>query len=100
MVPASWDEIRFIRGDLDDHIVLARRSGDTWYVGAMTDQAKSVTVPLGFLGTGTYEARTWQDGASIASLRTADQQVRRTGQLRLTMAANGGGVAVIRPASK
>ncbi|SFU98800.1 glycoside hydrolase family 97 protein [Pseudoduganella namucuonensis] len=100
MVPASWDEIRFIRGDLDDHIVLARRSGDTWYVGAMTDQAKSVTVPLDFLGSGTYEARTWQDGASVSSLRTGEQRVRRTGRLRLTMAANGGAVAVIRPAAK
>jgi alpha-glucosidase len=96
-VPTSWDETRFVSGDFDDHVVLARRKGDTWYVGGMTDAAKRVTVALDFLGQGRYEARTWEDGATIATLRRQSRQVGKGDKLPLSMAANGGGVIVIAP---
>lgn len=95
LVPASWDETRFISGDLDDHVVLARRRGDTWYIGGMTERAKSVKIALGFLGDGAYSVRSWQDGASLSSLRVGEQAATKRDTLTLSMSANGGGVAVI-----
>jgi alpha-glucosidase len=96
-VPTSWDETRFVSGDFDDHVVLARRKGAVWYVGGMTDKAQKVTIPTGFLGAGRYTARTWEDGATISTLRHASRQVGKGDRLTLTMAANGGGVMVLEP---
>lgn len=97
-VPTSWDETRFVSGDFDDHVILARRKGDTWYLGGMTDAAQRVTIGLGFLGKGRYEARTWEDGDTISTLRRATRQVGQGDTLTLSMAANGGGVIVLAPA--
>jgi alpha-glucosidase len=99
-VPTSWDETRFVSGDIDDHVVLARRKGDTWYVGGMTDGAKRVTIPLDFLGQGRYEARTWEDGATISTLRRQTREVGKGDKLPLAMAANGGGVVILQPVLK
>jgi alpha-glucosidase len=97
MVPASWDETRFIAGDVDEFVVVARRLGQTWYIGGMTDRAREVRIPLDFLGAGDYSARTWEDGASISTLRIGDKRVRKGASLTLKMVANGGGVAVLAP---
>lgn len=94
-VPTSWDETRFLGGDLDEHVAIARRKGDTWYVGAMTDKAKQLRIPLGFLGEGSWTARTWQDGATVSLLRTGEKAVRSSDSLALALGANGGAVAVI-----
>jgi alpha-glucosidase len=96
-VPVSWDETRFIAGTLGQSIVLARRKGDSWYLGAMTDAAQTIAVPLGFLGKRRYVARTWQDGATPTDLATASRTVGATDSLALTLAASGGAVAVLAP---
>ena len=77
--------------------VLARRKGDNWYLGAMTDAAQTIAVPLGFLGKRRYVARTWQDGATPTDLATASRTVGTTDSLALTLAASGGAVAVLAP---
>ncbi|MFI6786345.1 glycoside hydrolase family 97 catalytic domain-containing protein [Nonomuraea sp. NPDC050383] len=49
-VPVAWDETRLVSGDPADHVVLARRSGEEWYVGAGTaGEPRTITVPLAFL---------------------------------------------------
>ncbi|UDF04190.1 glycoside hydrolase family 97 protein [Asticcacaulis sp. AND118] len=100
VVPASWDETRFIAGDIDDHVVIARRSGDRWFIGGMTDKAKSVKVPLGFLGDGAYTATLWQDGESVSTLKRRQIRTAKGESLTLDMAANGGGVIVLMPEAK
>ena len=35
MVPTTWDETRFIDGHPGEHVALARRSGDIWYIAAI-----------------------------------------------------------------
>lgn len=96
-VPASWDETRFIAGDIGQYVAIARRSGDSWYVGAMTDQARTIEVPLDFLATGPYQAKTWQDGATISSLRVAQLPVAKGRTLKLKLAAKGGATVIISP---
>ena len=36
-VPTVWDETRVLDASIGDYVVVARRSGRDWYVGAMTD---------------------------------------------------------------
>jgi alpha-glucosidase len=61
-VPTTWDETKVLNGAVGRYITVARRSGKTWYVGAMTDgSAREFTVPLRFLGPGRYTAEAWTD---------------------------------------
>jgi alpha-glucosidase len=51
--PTSWDETRVLSGQIGQSIVMARRKGREWWVGAMTNEdGRAVKVPLGFLGAG------------------------------------------------
>ncbi|ESQ90030.1 alpha-glucosidase [Asticcacaulis sp. AC460] len=98
MVPTTWDETRVVQGDIGQYIVSARRKGDTWYVGAMTNESgRDVTVPLSFLGDGKFTAKTWQDGADVNSLNVASNATDKSGSLTLKLAPSGGAVAVITP---
>ncbi|EMA63525.1 glycoside hydrolase family 97 catalytic domain-containing protein [Halorubrum kocurii] len=53
-VPAAgWDETRVVGSAIGDYLSIARRHGDEWYVGAMTDgDGRAVDVPLEFLAPG------------------------------------------------
>lgn len=90
-VPTTWDETRFIAGDVDQYVVVARRKGQDWYVGAMgNEQAHMVKVPLAFLGDGKFKARLWQDGAAPTDVRVTERQVVAGDSLELNLAPSGG----------
>lgn len=94
-VPATWDETRFLAGDIGAYVAIARRKGKSWYIGAMTDAARAVTLPLGFLGTGRYVARSWTDGAAPTDLVTGRTTATRTDSLTLKLAATGGAAVIL-----
>ncbi len=97
-VPVTWDETRVVQGDIGQFIVSARRSGDTWYIGAMTnEQGRTVTVPLDFLKTGNYAAHLWQDGADATHLAVSDQTVTAGSSLTLMLAPSGGAAVILTP---
>ncbi len=44
-VPTVWDETAVLDAKVSDYIILARKNGDAWYMGAMTDwEAREFTV--------------------------------------------------------
>jgi alpha-glucosidase len=97
-VPSTWDETRFIAGDIGEYVVIARRRGTTWYVGAMTNESsRRIRVPLNFLGSDAWQARIWQDGADMNSVRTSTSRVGSRSSLALTLAGSGGAVAILTP---
>lgn len=62
IVPVTWDDTRVINGAVGDYITVARRSGQEWYLGSMTDWTeRTLDIPLDFLGAGTYRAEIWAD---------------------------------------
>ncbi len=98
-VPAAWDETRFLAGEPGEDIVLARRSGKTWYIGAMTaDQARAQQVSLGFLPPGRWRATIWQDGEVVREVRRSVRNVTRSDTLTLSLAAAGGAAVILEPA--
>jgi alpha-glucosidase len=98
MVPTTWDETKFIAGDSDQYVVVARRKGRDWYVGAMgNEQAHAVKVPLAFLGAGKFKAKVWQDGAAPMELEATEQQVGAGDSLELALAPSGGAAVRISP---
>ena len=91
-VPVTWDETRFLAGEIGEFIVLARRKGRDWYVGAMTNESgRTVELPLDFLGTGRFEATAWTDGVSPRDVKV--ERLTLAGQRRpvtLRLAPSGG----------
>jgi len=100
-VPTTWDETRVLQGDIGEFIVSARRKGETWYLGAMTNEdGRTLDLPLDFLSQGTYEAKIWQDGADVSSLDISTRRVDHNAHLQLKLAPSGGGVAVFKPVQR
>ena len=67
-VPASWDETRVLNGVPPKYITIARRHGNEWYLGSITDwDARELDVPLSFLGSGAYDAEIYADGPNAAA---------------------------------
>jgi alpha-glucosidase len=98
-VPSAWDETRFIQGEPGRDIVLARRQGRAWYVGAMAaDEARTERVSLRFLPPGNYRATLWQDGAAPGDVLRSERIVSRSDMLALKLAAAGGAAVILEPA--
>lgn len=97
-VPTSWDETRFLTGEIGQYVAIARRKGDSWYIGAMTNESpRTLRLPLEFLDSRQrWDAQLWQDGAGMNDVRTATQAVGGK-PLTLTLAGSGGAVAILTP---
>ena len=106
MVPTTWDETRVLDGKIGEYVVIARRHGSDWYVGAMTDAARKLTVKLPFLAKGTWQADVFADAPDAAKepthlAITAPKVGAAATPAALTFdLAPGGGAAVrLRPAA-
>ena len=99
-VPVSWDDTRVPAAAAGEFVAVARRAGDVWHLGAMTDRkARAVKVPLGFLGPGRYAAELWVDDAGAKhgiSKKTAT--VTAAEELTIDLAASGGAYLMFTPA--
>jgi alpha-glucosidase len=101
-VPTTWDETRFVAGEAGEFIVVARRSGDTWYLGGITTwKARDVKLPLKFLGEGEFVARLYldrsRDGTQPNALRQETRDVTSVTKLDVSLASGGVMAAIIRP---
>ncbi|MFJ1811939.1 MULTISPECIES: glycoside hydrolase family 97 catalytic domain-containing protein [unclassified Streptomyces] len=94
-VPAAWDDTRLLAGQPGQEAVLARRSGDRWFVGGVyAGPARTAGVPLS-LGPGRWLVETVGDGADGL---VQDRRVLRGGDtLTVDVVANGGFAALACP---
>ena len=101
-VPTVWDETRVLDGKLGDYVVVARRSGREWYVGAMTDWTRrELEVDFSFLPAGAFRMEAYQDGANAdrfgSDYKKVSSQVSKADRLKIRLAPGGGWAARIRP---
>jgi alpha-glucosidase len=87
-VPATWDETVFVEGHPDTHIVMARRKGSSWYLGAITSNAQEVHIPLTFL-TQSMSASIYSD-SNATMLQRQDTVVSPGNILTFPLLPNGG----------
>ncbi|HIW66246.1 MAG TPA: glycoside hydrolase family 97 protein, partial [Candidatus Alistipes intestinipullorum] len=97
-VPTTWDETRGLDGRVGEYVTIARRKGDVWYVGGMTDwSAREFTLDLGFLGEGAFSAEVFRDGinADRAACDYKREVVEVPADRKMTLnTAPGGGFAI------
>lgn len=99
-VPVTWDETRVIDARVGEYVVVAKRKGSKWYVGAITgEHAQKLSLPLSFLGEGSHHISWFEDGPN--SYRQAIEYRHHEGNvsagqtLQLNLAPNGGWCCVI-----
>ena len=101
-VPTTWDEpARAARTRAAEQVVVARRKGDRWFVGGITnDRPYSTEVALDFLPAGrSYTMTSFEDGVN-ADLQAMDYKKRErkvdaSTVVKIDMVRNGGWAAVI-----
>jgi alpha-glucosidase len=99
-IPATWDDTLVLPGsEIGELAIYARRSGTTWFVAVMNGpSAKSIRIPLSFLGTGRYATTAVRDGADDASVSVATESHGSADAIALDLRAGGGFVAKLIPA--
>ena len=61
-LPASFDETRFLQGEIGKFAVVARRKGRTWYVAGINGlERRAFTMDTSFLGAGEWKCRLFRD---------------------------------------
>ncbi|MDZ7334562.1 MAG: glycoside hydrolase family 97 protein [candidate division KSB1 bacterium] len=97
-VPTTWDETRVLAAQMADFIVIARRHGNDWFIGAMTDwTARDLMIDFSFLGDKKYTIELFQDGINAdrnaMDFKKQVMTVHKGEQLKVHLAPGGGWVA-------
>ncbi len=96
-VPTVWNESHYIAGDIGKNISVARRKGDTWFVGnaAGLEDWKD-NIRFDFLTKGkTYVATIYEDDEE--SIRKRTMNVKKGDTFPLNIKAKGGQALIINP---
>lgn len=98
-VPVTFDYTKPLQAKMGEYAVIAKRKGESWYVGGMTDwRARSLTVDFSFLDKGkTYEALIYRDGPNANS--NAEEYIYESKSITSDtsleiLLASGGGFAI------
>ncbi len=96
-VPSGWDDTRYVAGHPSEGTVLARRSDDRWFLGAISvGAARTVTAPLDFLSGGQWTVELVRDGSGDrGDVVWSRQRVRAGTTLSVDVPANGGFAAIL-----
>jgi alpha-glucosidase len=101
-VKTVWDDTKILNGQIGEYITSARRSGNEWFIGSMTNsETRSLEIKLDFLDAGKYKMITFED--SPESAINAEKVVRTTKTVakvdlvKIKMAPGGGFAAWLEP---
>lgn len=101
-IPVVWDDIRVLDAKVGDWLLLARRSGNEWFVGALTDwKSRDLELDLSFLPAGSYRMDIFQDGIN-ADRHAEDYKhmiitVKSGDKMKIHLAPGGGYAARLTP---
>lgn len=100
-MPNTWDESVFVDGTPENYIVMARRSGDLWFVaGVNNEEGRTITLNTDFLTENSYNMTQYLDAPETHYLHNKDsytvKQATHTASQTLEISmAPGGGFAII-----
>jgi len=101
-IPVVWDDLKVLEAKIADYLLLARRSGNDWFVGALTDwNAREMVLDLSFLPAGEFVIEIFQDGINAdkhaQDYKHLKKNVKQGEKLKINLAPGGGWVARISP---
>jgi alpha-glucosidase len=101
-VPTEWDETKVLGARIAEYVLMARRNGADWYVGAMTDWTpRELEIDFSFLPEGKFQLEAYQDGVNAdrygSDYKLVKSQVNKGTKLKIQLAPGGGWAARIHP---
>ncbi|HPG41855.1 MAG TPA: glycoside hydrolase family 97 protein [bacterium] len=99
-IPVMYDETVPLDGQVAEYVAIARKKGETWYIGAMSNWTpRDLTLDCSFLGAGEYTAAIFQDGVNADRDATDYKKVTRklsaADKLTIHLAPGGGWAAIL-----
>lgn len=102
-VPVTWDEIKVLDAKIGEYVVLARRKGDKWFIGAICngkEKTRTFTLSFDILDKHkTYRMTSFEDGINAdrqaMDYRRKEREVSSSDKLDITLVRNGGWAAVL-----
>ncbi|MCX7797114.1 MAG: glycoside hydrolase family 97 protein [Melioribacter sp.] len=100
-VPTVWDYTKVLDSKISEYVLIARKSGNKWYVGAMTNWTpRKLTVDFSFLEENkNYNVTIYQDGVNADrnanDYKSFTTTITRDTKLEIQLAPGGGWVAVV-----
>lgn len=100
-VPTVWDRTIPLFGKVGDYVGVARKSGESWFIGVITDwDEREFEIDLNFLDSGDYELTEFKDGINAnqygEDFEKSIKRVKPSDKIKIHLAAGGGWVGVIR----
>jgi len=100
-VKTVWDDTKILNGEIGNYITVARRSGNEWFVGAITNkQARQISIPMSFLEKGKkYTMIVYQDDDTVQTntkVGVSEKIVNSKSVLTFDLKASGGVALYIR----
>lgn len=101
--PVNWDETRVLAAEFGEYTVVARRKGEKWYIGGITNGTpRDLSLKLDFLKEGqSYKATSFTDAVNSAvqamDYRKVSGKFSQGNTLNIHMVRNGGFAAVLEP---
>ncbi len=104
-VKTVWDDTKVLDGEIGEYVTIARRSGEEWFVGTMTNNdARKINISLDFLDSGKkYVANTYTDDDTVqtrTNVRVTRVIVDNKSVLPFQLKASGGCAIHLTPADK
>ena len=102
-VPQTWDETIALKAKVGEYVIVAKRKGEKWYIGGMTNnqqKERTFDIALDFLPEGkACKITSFEDGINAnrqaMDYRKKEQTLKKGDILHVRMARNGGFAAVI-----
>ncbi|MEE9167472.1 MAG: glycoside hydrolase family 97 protein [Candidatus Neomarinimicrobiota bacterium] len=103
-IPTVWEDTRVLEASVGEYLILARKNGSYWYVGAMTNEnAREFNIDLSFLDDSNYSVESIEDGINAdrygSDYRKVTQTISKGGSLTIKLAPGGGWAAILMPES-
>ena len=99
-IPTVWDETIALDGKIGEYVVMARRKGNVWYIGALNGwDARDLEIDLSFLPAGKTSGMAFLDGVNA---HRAARDYKKTelpiqgGKVKIHLAPGGGGVITVK----
>lgn len=99
-VPTVWDTTVVLMGAIAEHVAIARKKDNHWYVGCMTNwDPRELELDFSFLGPGKHKMDTWRDGVNAdrygSDYKKESMMISSDETLTVKLAPGGGWVAII-----